>query len=171
MTTARTLELHNGIPYVYFPPYTRPESIYIASSSHLPLGDIDVPGSEAEWLRTSFCGLVWDSIGQAVARDIVAFRNVCERLWKPFVKPIVQGQYAPRDLDKLLIKSRSLFQGDRMMEPEIVPWVIGNSPSTSNVEHCKLNLYPSIFDKETWNWTESFLKTVQPCHAWKSICS
>lgn len=135
MTTPPTQELHNtGIPNVHFPPYTRAESIHIVSFSYFPLGNINVSKSEADWLRTSFCGIVWDSVGQAVARDIVAFRNICHRLWKPFVKPIVQGEYAPRDLDKLLIKGRPHFQSDRMIEPEIVPWA-----STSDLERRKLN--------------------------------
>lgn len=130
---ARLLGL-TGVPHVHFPPYTRAESIHIVSSSPLPLGII--PKSEADRLWATFCGIVWDSMGKAVARDIVAFREVCQRLWKPFVQPVVQGDYDPREVHKLIIKNRALFQGDKMIEPEIIPWK--SSPSAiSNTERSK----------------------------------
>lgn len=147
MTAPPTQLLHlSGVPHVDFPPYTRSESIRIVSSSPLPLGNI--PKSEADWLRNSFCGVVWDSMGKAVARDIIAFREVCQRLWKPFVQPIVQGDYTPRELHKLIIKNRALFQGDRMIEPEIVPWK--SIPSTSsNPERRKLIFLSILFNIRT----------------------
>lgn len=61
-------------------------------------------------------------MGQSVVRELLAFHDVCQRIWRPFVQPIIQGDYAPRDLHKLMIKNRILFQGDMMMEPEINPW-------------------------------------------------
>lgn len=127
--TRRLLHL-TGVPHIHFPPYTRAESVQIVISSSSPLslfdGNNNISKSESDWLWTTFCGIVWDSMGKAVARNLLAFRDVCHRLWKPFVQPIVQGDYAPRELHKLMIKNRALFQGDRMLEPEIIPWKISN---------------------------------------------
>ena len=154
---ARLLHL-TGVPHIHFPPYTRAESIHIVSSSPLPLGNISK--SEVDWLWTTFCGIVWDSMGKAVARDIVAFREVCRRLWKPFVQPIVQGDYAPHELHKLIIKNRALFQGDSMIEPEIVPRK--SSPSiTSNPEPGKSILLSLTYDVKL---TESIPRTTSPPH-------
>lgn len=61
-------------------------------------------------------------MGKAVVRELLAFHDVCQRIWRPFVQPIVQGDYAPRELHKLMIKNRVLFQGDLMIEPEMNPW-------------------------------------------------
>lgn len=134
MTASPALLFHlTGAPHVHFTPYTRAESIRILASSPLPLGN--VPKVEADRFWTNFCGIVWDSLGKTVARDIVAFRDTCTRIWEPFVQPIVQGDYAPCDMHKLVIKHRALLQGDRMIEPEIIPWTSGPSnPSTPSTE-------------------------------------
>lgn len=63
-------------------------------------------------------------MGKAVVRELLAFHDVCQRIWRPFVQPIILGDYAPRELHKLMIKNRALFQGDSMIEPEINPWKI-----------------------------------------------
>lgn len=128
----RALQLA-GVPHVYFPPYTRSESLEIVSSSPLPI--IDPPLSDEDssstpihesaiseddsiWLWTRFCGAVWDSLGQAAARDLVSFQAVCSRLWKPFVHPVIQRDYGPREFSKLMVKNRALFQSeDPLKEP------------------------------------------------------
>lgn len=129
---ARALQLA-GVPHIHFPPYTRGESLSIVSCSPLPITDPPPNDDESEsdsahratisetdtlWLWTRFCGAVWDSLGQAAARDIVSFRAVCSRLWKPFTQPVVQGDYRPREFSKLMVKNRALFQTeDPLKEP------------------------------------------------------
>lgn len=131
---ARSLQLA-GVPHVHFPPYTRAESLSIVSSLPLPITDpppndddsvtssvaqevfsetdaAPAVGETDSWLWNRFCGAVWDSLGQAAARDLVSFRAVCCRLWKPFVHPVVRGDCGPREFSKLMVKNRALFQSD-----------------------------------------------------------
>lgn len=148
---ARALQLA-GVPHIHFPPYTRAESLSIVSSSPLPI--IDSPQNDEEsqsesgsinqatftdadslWLWTRFCGAVWDSLGQAAARDIVSFRAVCSRLWKPFVKPVGQGDHGPREFSKLMVKNRALFQSEDPLKEPILSAISTTSKSTRGKLH------------------------------------
>lgn len=130
-----------GVPHIHFPPYTRAESVHIVSSSPLTLHDSsqDDPSSttsnpvvisddDQSWLWTRFVTAVWDSIGQAAARDLISFRAVCEKLWNPFVKPILDGQYGPREFSKLMVKNRALFQSELPLKESVLS--VGISDST-----------------------------------------
>lgn len=133
MTSPRARLLHLlGVPHIHFPPYTRAESISIVSKSPLPLCTVQSVTDTLEsqslqsptdcaWLWSRFCGAVWDSIGQGAARDIISFRDVCERLWNPFVQPVVDGNYGVRDFMKLMVKNRGLFQGEAALIESIIP--------------------------------------------------
>ncbi|KAJ9618423.1 hypothetical protein H2203_009019 [Taxawa tesnikishii (nom. ined.)] len=74
------------------------------------------------WLWSRFCAAVWDSLAKGSARDIVSFRSVAERIWRPFVQPIVDGAFGTRDFSRLLVAQRKLFQDegyllDNVIEP------------------------------------------------------
>ncbi len=120
-----------GVPFIEFPAYTRDQAIRILSLApisifHEPPADTDDYTEEqaAEddlWLWTRFCGAVWDSLAKGAARDIVRFRQLAEKLWRPFVGPIVEGSYGTRDFTRLLVAKRSLFQDDDVLVESVIP--------------------------------------------------
>ena len=138
----------SGVPHIYFPPYSRSESLTIVTRTPLSIvsSNIDndledaldirlVSDEDLSWLWSRFCGAVWDALARGAARDIVSFRAVCERLWQPFVRPIVDGTYGIREFSKLMIRNRGLFQGeDHLIDSIAVP---------SNAE-TKVNLKQSM---------------------------
>lgn len=64
---------------------------------------------------------MWDSLAKGAARDILSFESVCHRLWRPFVQPIQDGTYGTRDFSKLMVRHRTLFQGENVLLESIVP--------------------------------------------------
>ena len=129
VATPRSSSLHlSGVPYVHFPPYTRAESLSIVSKSPLSIFSVSPSSHEqrangdndSTWLWARFCTAVWDSLGQGVAPDILSFWEVCERLWKPFVQPVVDGSYGIREFSKLMVKNRVLFQGEAVLMESII---------------------------------------------------
>ncbi|KAF2858474.1 hypothetical protein K470DRAFT_221211 [Piedraia hortae CBS 480.64] len=118
-----------GIPHVYFPPYTRQQSMQIMSQ-HPPdifltreSDDDDDDATQEEdkaWLWARFCAAVWDSLGQHAARDLESLRELCDRLWRPFVEPITKGEFGPRDFSRLLVAQRRLFQDESALQDVIV---------------------------------------------------
>ena len=121
---------HASIPHIHFPPYTRAETLSILSrtplyalppSSQSPHTTIDLNAEDTEWLWARFTAAVWDSLGQPAARSIPNFRDVCARLWPPFIQPILDGHYGAREFSKILVKNRSLFQSEDALSDSIVP--------------------------------------------------
>lgn len=49
-------------------------------------------------------------------RDVVSFRSVADRLWRPFATPIVDGTYGTRDFSKLLVAKRHLFNTEEPVQ-------------------------------------------------------
>lgn len=119
-----------GVPHIDFTPYTRNQSINILSQRppqiflKPPPDDIEYDDEQHEedrnWLWPRFCAAVWDSLGQSVARDLVAFRDVCDKLWRPFVDPIVKGDFGTRDFSRLLVAQRRLFQEESVLLESII---------------------------------------------------
>ena len=121
-----------SIPHIHFPPYTRAETLSILGRTPLPLSSnqrshrslndtIATSQDDVQWLWARFTAAVWDSLGQPAARTIPDFRDVCARLWPPFIQPIVDGHYGVREFSKLLVKNRSLFQSEQALLDGIVP--------------------------------------------------
>lgn len=114
-----------GVPHIHFAPYSRNQSIHIISGKphqiflDPPPEDMEYDDEQHEedtkWLWPRFCAAVWDSLGQTVARDLVAFREVCYKLWRPFVAPIVKGDFGTRDFSRLLVAQRRLFQEESVL--------------------------------------------------------
>jgi len=126
VTFPRQRFLHKlGVPHVHFPSYTREEALRIVTAS--PLDIFSEPESPSEqydeearnednaWLWGRFCAAVWDSLAKGAARDIISFRSLAERLWKPFVAPILDGTYGTRDFSRLMVAKRALFQGEKQL--------------------------------------------------------
>lgn len=121
-----------GVPHIAFLPYTRAQTLEIVAQ-HISdiylseqLADRDPSYMETErfednaWLWSRFCGAVWDSLGKGAARDIVAFKNVCERLWTPFVTPIRRKEYGCRDFSRLMVRNRAIFQSEVALHDNLV---------------------------------------------------
>jgi len=157
VTAPRPRFLHlAGAPHLHFTPYDRAECLAILAQSPLAifdgvLGD-EEPSEELilerqeddAWLWSRFCGAVWDSLGKVAARDIVSFRNVCQRLWVPFVQPIRDGLSGTREFSKLLVRNRSMFQAESALNERIVPLAsIGNSTRKSIKNSHELPYYTS----------------------------
>lgn len=129
-----------GVPHIHFPPYTRDQSIRILSVS--PPSIFLEPSSPSaqytdaqaaednEWVWTRFLAAVWDSLAKGAARDIVSFREVAEKLWRPFVAPIVDGTYGTRDFSRLMVAKRALFQSEDVLVESVVPKAAGESKAT-----------------------------------------
>lgn len=120
-----------GVPYIHFPSYTRNQSIHILSQKPPDIFqepppaeleyDEEVHEEDKGWLWPRFCAAVWDSLGQNAARDLVAFREVCHKLWRPFVAPIVKGDFGTRDFSRLVVAQRRLFQDEGILLDSIIP--------------------------------------------------
>jgi len=126
----------SGIPHIQFSPYTRDESIRILSLSPLKVfadgldPEVDYTEEEAAeddaWVWGRYCVVVWDSLAKGAARDLLSFRAVCEKLWKPFTAPIVDGTFGTRDFARLMVSRRALFQN----EDALVAGVVTKEPGT-----------------------------------------
>ncbi|KAI1615387.1 origin recognition complex subunit 5 [Exophiala viscosa] len=112
-----------GVPYVYFPPYTRLEAVHIVTSQQPPSPKADNSNIEDEAvskLYAQFAVTVYDSLISSTASTLLdTFRSTCEKLWPKFLHPMSSGQEPPGtgrnktwDFAKLLVRSRGLFQAD-----------------------------------------------------------
>jgi len=126
-----------GVPHVQFSPYTRAQSINILArqpSDIFPGSpdenhdyDQEVHDEDKAWLWPRFCAAVWDSLAQNTARDLVAFTDVCHKLWRPFVAPIIAGTYGTRDFTRLMVAQRRLFHDESVLLQSII-----STPSTTS---------------------------------------
>lgn len=149
VTVPRPRFLHcAGVPYIHFPSYTKHQAVSILSaspraifeprsssrrlSSSPPAFDQDLD-PDAIWLWAQFCGIVWDTLAEAAANDLVGFRATCDKLWRPFVAPIVDGTYGPRDLSRLMISQRALFQTEDAVVESLV--AAAAAPSSGDARH------------------------------------
>lgn len=133
------IELHQtGIAHMAFPAYEREEALEILGQWPLRTNLVQAgaepeshdtgPGADDIWLWTRFCEAVWDSQAKFAGRDIVSFEAITRKLWQPFVTPIINGIYGPRDFSKLIVARRMLFQSEDMLHEEVV-YARSSSPS------------------------------------------
>lgn len=83
--------------------------------------DDEAHTEDRAWLWPRFCAAVWDSLGQGAARDFVSFRDVCHKLWRPFVAPVIKGDFGTRDFSRLLVAQRRLFQDEGVLLDSVIP--------------------------------------------------
>ncbi|KIW68367.1 hypothetical protein PV04_04320 [Phialophora macrospora] len=125
VNSPRPPTLHKaGVPYVHFPPYTRPEAISIITSRlrpPLPLSprhEKAVEGSILSKLYPQFAATVYDSlISSTSSTSILSFQSTCNKLWPRFIEPVVSSKDAmanPKSwsFSRLLVHHRSLFQSE-----------------------------------------------------------
>ncbi|OCL09213.1 hypothetical protein AOQ84DRAFT_291683 [Glonium stellatum] len=120
-----------GVPFINFPAYTKDESIQILSKSppqiflEPPEDSPEYTEEQAEednaWVWTRFLTAVWDALAKGAARDILSFRAVADKIWRPFVAPIVDGTFGTRDFSRLMVAKRALFQSEDVLLERVVP--------------------------------------------------
>ncbi|KAI5296661.1 hypothetical protein KEM52_003480 [Ascosphaera acerosa] len=133
-----------GVPHVYFPPYSREESVRVLA--HRNTGQSPVFGlsslvelgfthQQAAELHTSFLPLVHDALIGPTGSTLPVFAAVVAKLWPRFIAPIldkvrppgfaVDDEYSPLDWDlsRLIIRSRALL---RDAESLLVHRIIGD---------------------------------------------
>ncbi|KAK5108832.1 hypothetical protein LTR62_007806 [Meristemomyces frigidus] len=119
-----------GVPHLEFPAYNRAQSLHILAQEPLniflepPLDDVnyddEVHEEDKQWLWPRFCEAIWASLAQNAARDFTSFRDVCHKLWRPFVAPILKGDFGTRDFSRLLVAQRRLFQDESVLLHSII---------------------------------------------------
>lgn len=119
-----------GVPHIHFAPYSRHQSVHIVARTP-PNIFLDTPPEEMDyddetheedkrWLWPKFCAAIWDSLGKSAARDLMSFRDLCHKLWRPFVAPVVKGDFGTRDFSRLLVAQRKLLQDESILLDAIV---------------------------------------------------
>ncbi|KAI9714711.1 MAG: hypothetical protein M1828_001140 [Chrysothrix sp. TS-e1954] len=128
-----------GIPHLYFPSYNKEEAcnIVACSSSRDALNtplladqvSFGAKEQDVEWLWQAFCASVWDTLAQAAANDVVSFRRLAEKMWRPFIKSVEEKSSTPiRDFPRHWLANRSLFSDEHMLIDRIIS--IGTSKPT-----------------------------------------
>jgi origin recognition complex subunit 5 len=152
-----------GIPHIHFPPYTRNQAIQILTKDpqdiflEPPPDDMDyddeVHAEDKAWLWPRYCASVWDSLAQNAARDLVSFRDVCTKLWRPFVAPIIKGDFGTRDFSRLMVAQRRLFQDEGVLLDSIVP---ASAPTAKQKHSHELPYYAK------WLFIAAYLASFNP---------
>ena len=116
----------SGVPFVHFRPYNGSDILQILSTSPLPIhsrvGDnsagpysrLPVEDEKLIWRR--YCEALWGSFGKSTTCDLIGFRRLAEKLWKPFVSSIEDGTYAPKEFTKLMVAKRHLLQNEAYIQ-------------------------------------------------------
>ncbi|KAK7515138.1 origin recognition complex subunit 5 C-terminus-domain-containing protein [Phyllosticta citriasiana] len=118
-------------PFIHFPSYTRDESIRIAARNPPDIFleppssskeyDDELATEDKDWLWIRHLGVVWDALAKGAATDVVSFEALARKLWDPFVAPIRDGTFGTRDLSRLLVHRRALFQSESALVESVVP--------------------------------------------------
>ncbi|KAF2688935.1 hypothetical protein K458DRAFT_385096 [Lentithecium fluviatile CBS 122367] len=136
-TLPLTTALHKpGIPHLHFPPYSRsslltilsmhPPKIFLMppSAEQFPDYTADLAAEDDAWLWGRFLGAVYDSLSKHTGRDLISFKLCAMRMWRPFVDPVIKGQFGTRDFSRLMVNRRFLFQ----MEDGVLDKIISAEP-------------------------------------------
>ena len=156
-----------GIPHIKFPAYTRNQSLHILSRH--PPGIFLEPPPEAmdyddethtedkRWLWPRFCAAVWDALAENAARDLSAFHELCMKLWRPFVAPIIKGDFGTRDFSRLVVAQRKLFQDESVLLDSIV-----SQPSASGPIQAKQHGAHELPYYAKWLLVAAYLASFNP---------
>jgi origin recognition complex subunit 5 len=120
----------SGVPHIHFTSYGRTQSIHIVSQKPLdiflepPADDLDYDdvthAEDKAWLWPRFCAAVWDALAQNAARDLKSYQDACHKLWRPFIAPVIKGDFGTRDFSRLMVSQRRLFQDESVLLDHIV---------------------------------------------------
>lgn len=95
----------------------------------------DLAAEDDAWLWGRFLQAVYDSLSKHTGRDLISFKSCAMRLWRPFVEPVVSGQFGTRDFSRLMVNRRHLFQVedsvlDRIISPTDTEPMVKDTTST-----------------------------------------
>lgn len=131
-------------PTLNFPPYTRsdllailgsnPPKIFLTPPSEEQFPDYtpDLAAEDDAWVWSRFIVAVYDSLSKHTGRDLLSFRSCATKLWRPFVEPIVSGQFGTRDFSRLIINRRHLFQVEDSVLDRIIKDTEPDKTATTN---------------------------------------
>ncbi|EME86049.1 uncharacterized protein MYCFIDRAFT_186421 [Pseudocercospora fijiensis CIRAD86] len=154
-----------GVPHLHFATYSRNQTVHIVARNPLDIF-LDAPPAELDyddetheedkaWLWPRFCAAVWDALGHNAARDLVAFRATCHKLWRPFVAPVIKGDFGTRDFTRLLVAQRRLFQDESVLLDSIIQ----NSVAATTVSRSKTHELPYY---AKWLLVAAYLASFNP---------
>ncbi|OAL69440.1 hypothetical protein A7D00_6559 [Trichophyton violaceum] len=161
----RPLLLHAaGTPHVYFPPYTRAESIAILANLPPPVLP-QLSEATAAKLYPPFLSTLYDSLIGPTGGTISTFQSACEKIWPRFVAPITNDETPPGgtavewDFPRLLVKNRSLYQhqGELLLSHRIVSEDYTTTSTTPNLITKTAPALPSLPYLPTLVLTAAFL--------------
>lgn len=115
-----------GIPHIICPTYSRDQACAILAlhpqnvSSPDHSSNENITCEDDAWLWSQYCQAIWDSLAKGSARDLMSFSALCHRLWRPFVQPIIESTYGPRDFSRLVIYQRKLLQDESYLQNDII---------------------------------------------------
>ncbi|KAJ4370024.1 hypothetical protein N0V83_005788 [Neocucurbitaria cava] len=131
--------LHSAsVSFLHFPSYTRsqlltilgarPPNIFVTPPSLEQFPDYtpDLAAEDDAWLWNRFLAAVYDSLTKHTGKSLISFKSCAMKLWRPFVEPVVSGQFGTRDFSRLMVNRRHLFQ----LEDSVLDRIITN-PNTS----------------------------------------
>ncbi|KAF5847709.1 hypothetical protein GGP41_008947 [Bipolaris sorokiniana] len=125
--------------FLHFPTYSRTDLIAILGASppkifvnppsleQCPDYTPDLAVEDDAWLWGRFLQAIYDSLAKHTGRDLVSFKSCAMRLWRPFVEPILSGQFGTRDFSRLMVNRRHLFQ----LEDSVLDRIVAG-PSTTD---------------------------------------
>ncbi|KAF1938366.1 hypothetical protein EJ02DRAFT_505453 [Clathrospora elynae] len=131
--------------FLHFPSYTRADLLTILSASPpkiftatpslelFPDYTPDLAAEEDAWLWGRFLQAVYDSLSKHTGRDLLSLRNCAMRLWRPFVEPVVSGQFGTRDFSRLIVNRRHLFQLEESVLDRIINSTTSDAALTTGV--------------------------------------
>lgn len=80
----------------------------------------DLAAEDDAWLWSRFLGAIYDSLSKHTGRDLLSFKACAMKLWRPFVEPVVSGQFGTRDFSRLMVNQRHLFQSEDAVLDRII---------------------------------------------------
>lgn len=131
--------------FLHFPTYTRTELLTILGASPprifsnppsleiFPDYTTDLAAEDDEWLWGRFLQAVYDSLAKHTGRDLVSFKSCAMRIWRPFVEPILSGQFGTRDFSRLMVNRRHLFQLEDSVLDRIISADSVANPTTNDI--------------------------------------
>ena len=144
MTSPLPRSLHRpGLPHVHFTPHDRgaalkilamvPMNIYTPAQVEKMDEQQRLAAEEDDaWLWGKYVGVVWDSLGKTAARDIVSLKNLCKKLWVPFVTHVRDGTYGTRDFAKLVVRTREIFRDESVLMDNLTVSYSSNESKEGN---------------------------------------
>lgn len=142
--------------FLHFPSYTRAELLAILgahppkifpeppSLEKFPDYTPDVAAEDDEWLWGRFLQAVYDSLAKHTGRDVVSFKSCAMRLWRPFVEPVLAGQFGTRDFSRLMVNRRHLFQ----LEDSVLDRIISSTEDLSSKDTTASAMPPATPSKK-----------------------